>query len=87
MSDETFADWLLRVQQEPGATPQRVIDRMFTEWGGARIYVAKKNSPEELAYRAGTLLAAGMSMRQMIDELGCSRRTGFRLVNRRWRSR
>lgn len=53
------------------------------DMGGGSIYI-KKATAEGKAFSLGNALAAGVPLTQAFADLGLSRRTGFRLLRRRW---
>ena len=54
------------------------------EYGGERAYVAKDSATLKTRVLASRL-AAGTSLREAFDAAHCTRRTGYRLLSRRWR--
>jgi hypothetical protein len=63
---------------------QRVEIEFRQQWGGERHYVAK-DVPTLKTWALAGSLAAGATIREAFDAVGCSRRTGYRLLSRRWR--
>jgi hypothetical protein len=64
----------------------RVEQQLRQQWGGAQVYVCKA-AAEGKARRLAVSLAAGVPLAEAMAAAGCSRRTGYRLLTRRWRVR
>jgi hypothetical protein len=90
MGDDIIAKIMDRLREEMPSTSSdtmRRIERdMRIEFGGSSHY-AKKDPAEGKASRLGEALAAGVPLGAAVNDLGCSRAWGYRLLNRRWNRR
>lgn len=58
--------------------------RLREQWGGTRVYIGKATALGK-AQRLGSALAAGAgSLREALATTGLSRRTGYRVLSRKW---
>lgn len=84
---EFFSDLMRQMREEfPELSPeraQRVEQRMRATWGGSEVYIAKR-AAEGKARRLGAELASGTSLAQAIENAGLTRRTGYRILSRKW---
>ncbi len=88
---EDFVEKLMA--QIRAAAPDLPSDRVSAiarqvrlDWGGSTVYI-KKAPAEGKARSLGLTLAAGVPLAQAFADIGISRRTGYRLLSRRWPGR
>lgn len=77
------------LQLKPAMTvdEQMAIEcRLRAIWGGARVYIGKAAALGK-ARRLGAELAAGASLRDAMGAAGLSRRSGYRVLSRKWSPR
>lgn len=67
-------------------TAQKVEIRIREQLGGCRPYVPKA-TVEGKVQRLAAAVAAGVPLKTAFDTAGVPRRTGYRLLNRRWKVR
>jgi hypothetical protein len=85
MADDILAAILREFAHDVSADELRAREaRLRVAWGGARVYVSK-DVPTLKTWALAGSLAAGATLREAFDAAGCSRRTGYRLLSRRWR--
>lgn len=73
-------------EQRPDLRPGdlvRVEQQARQIWGGSDVYIAKRTAQGKVL-RLADELAAGAPIGQAIRDAGLSRRTGYRLLSRRW---
>lgn len=88
MARRRFVDELLEVLEArcPSASPaeRREFERDIRQrWGGDRVYIDKATAAGK-AQRLGAALAAGASLREAIEKAGLSRRSGYRVLSKKW---
>ncbi len=67
----------------PEARVREIAIAIRKDFGGAKHYV-KKAPAEGKALGLGAALAAGVPLREAFEEVGVSRRQGYRVLARRW---
>jgi hypothetical protein len=83
--DDVIADLLRRIADLAPPERMKLLEvEMRQAWGGERTYISKAPPTLKTWALAGSL-AAGATLREAFDAAGCSRRTGYRLLSRRWR--
>jgi hypothetical protein len=85
--DDDLARWLARTSAAmgvPQTTAAELAERLRAEWGGARVYVRKRESAAGKAQALGVAIAQGTSIRAAVEALGVSQRTAYRLLGRSW---
>jgi hypothetical protein len=88
MAARRFVDELLKVCQEtlshlPPAEARALKRAIQLRWGGAEVYVDKGTSAHK-AERLGEELAKGVPIKQALKSAGLSRRTGYRVLSKKW---
>lgn len=83
-----FLDDVLRVFAEASPTlapadVMRIEQRIREVWGGEQVYIGKRAALGK-ALRLGGEVAAGVPTAQAIRNAGLARRTGFRILSRKW---
>lgn len=70
----------------PEARVRAIAVAIRKDFGGQKCYV-KKAPAEGKALGLGAALAAGVPLHEAFEEIGVSRRHGYRVLGRRWRVR
>lgn len=87
MSDDAIERILAQVRAAapdlPDTTLKRIAHGIHADLGGERHYFTKAPA-EGKAFSLGNALAAGVPLAQAFADLGLPRRTGFRLLRRRF---
>jgi hypothetical protein len=83
-----FVDELLEVCKEtlshlPPKEARALEVAIRQRFGGERVYVDKATADQK-ARRLGDELAKGVPVKQAIKQAGLSRRTGYRVLSRKW---
>jgi hypothetical protein len=88
MSTRRFVDELMEVLQstlsEMKPTEAQAVEQTIRQrWGGQKVYVDRALADQK-ARRLGAEIAAGKPIKQAIKDAGLSRRTGYRVLSRKW---
>jgi hypothetical protein len=86
-----FIDDVLRIFVEAAPTLRSeqvaaIEQRIRLTWGGEDVYIGKRAAQGKVL-RLAEELRAGVDLGQAMCNAGLSRRTGYRLLSRRWRVR
>jgi hypothetical protein len=87
MSDDEFLSDLRRVLA--GLNGDTVADRELQQlrqrWGGARVYIPKREPPQGKVPRLAGAIAAGRPLREAMEVAGFRKSQGYYWLGLRWR--
>ena len=86
MSDD-FTPWFWREWAQTMGTnvADEKLLQLRKEWGGARVYIPKKESPAGKVPRLAGAIAAGRPLREAMEVAGFRKSQGYYWLGLRWR--
>ena len=89
MADDEFLSDLRRVFASLGGTnaADRELQQIRQRWGGARVYIPKKEPPQGKVPRLAGAIADGLPLREAMEAAGFRKSQGYYYLGLHWRKR